>query len=505
MNGISGISKAALQMSAGMKTDGVSKEMEESITASFMELMNQNALSGNVDASVDESNVAVGGVAREETENAYEFAGTVEREVKVKEDTTVSETDSEFSEQMESYEDDVREVLKNELGVTDEEITMAMDALGLNFSDLMNRQNLTALIQNLTGEDVGTLFLSEAFQNIMAEVTELTDSLCSELGISKEELVAMCERLTSTDVKTDVEFEKVPDDMVADTVNLNETTTNVETSVKAENGNEEKVQGLVTEEASTDITTQAEAVPEETTLKNASQEKEEKVVGSELENLDDEIQVKEVEMQTSSENENAFEKNSSQSETPIIRTEMGTTAQPSQQAIEFLVQDQNVQAYTTQNVNVADIIEQVAKNVRVTLSAGITTMEMQLNPENLGRLHLSVSETEGVVHAKILTQTEIVKEALEMQLADLRQSLNQQGVKVDAIEITVATHEFEQNLDGSANQQEQMQQQMEETQKQARRNLNLNDLEGLQEVMSEDEALAAQIMKDNGNQVDFTA
>ena len=46
---------------------------------------------------------------------------------------------------------------------------------------------------------------------------------------------------------------------------------------------------------------------------------------------------------------------------------------------------------------------------------------------------------------------------------------------------------------------------MEESQKQTRRNLNLDDLDGLSGLMTEEEQLAAQIMRDNGNQVDYTA
>ena len=32
-------------------------------------------------------------------------------------------------------------------------------------------------------------------------------------------------------------------------------------------------------------------------------------------------------------------------------------------------------------------------------------------------------------------------------MAELRESLNQSGVKVDAVEVTVASHEFEKNLE----------------------------------------------------------
>lgn len=156
-------------------------------------------------------------------------------------------------------------------------------------------------------------------------------------------------------------------------------------------------------------------------------------------------------------------------------------------------------------IDTIDLINQIARNVRVTISATETSMEMQLNPENLGKIYLNVSEKEGVVRAQIAAQNAAVKEALETQVMELRQSLNQQGIKVDAIEVTVATHEFEQNLEENARQEQQAQQQMEESQKQTRKNLNLNDLDSMSGLMSEEEQLAAQIMRDNGNQIDFTA
>ena len=85
-----------------------------------------------------------------------------------------------------------------------------------------------------------------------------------------------------------------------------------------------------------------------------------------------------------------------------------------------------------------------------------------------------------------------------------------QGIKVEAVEVTVATHEFEQNLDGnqSANGQaesEREQQAQAEAEKSGRRNLNLNDLDGLSGLMSEEERLVAQMMADQGNSVDFKA
>ena len=106
------------------------------------------------------------------------------------------------------------------------------------------------------------------------------------------------------------------------------------------------------------------------------------------------------------------------------------------------------------------------------------------------------------MHAQIAAQNEIVKEALEMQVATLRENLSQAGVKVDSVEVTIASHEFERNLE----QNEQGQQQNpDESKKAPRRNLKLDSLDELSGLMSEEEALVAQIMRDNGNSVDFTA
>jgi flagellar hook-length control protein FliK len=151
-----------------------------------------------------------------------------------------------------------------------------------------------------------------------------------------------------------------------------------------------------------------------------------------------------------------------------------------------------------------DLIEQIAENVRVSVSEGTSSMEMQLNPENLGKVYLQITAKEGVVNATIAASNEAVRAALEAQLADLRQNLNQAGVKVDAIEVTVASHEFEQNLEQNAG-GERQQGERAEQQASQRRNLTLSSMDELSGVMTEEEALVAQIMRDNGNSVDLTA
>jgi len=154
-------------------------------------------------------------------------------------------------------------------------------------------------------------------------------------------------------------------------------------------------------------------------------------------------------------------------------------------------------------VTVADIMEQFAEHTRILISADTTKLEMQLNPEHLGKLYVEIVESDGVITAKLETQNMAVKEALEMQIADLKVNLNQAGVKVDSVEVTIASHEFERNLEQDANSKKQ--QEEAQTKNIRQRNINLNELDGLSGLMSEEETLVAKMMAEQGNSVDFTA
>ena len=131
-------------------------------------------------------------------------------------------------------------------------------------------------------------------------------------------------------------------------------------------------------------------------------------------------------------------------------------------------------------------------------------MQMQLNPENLGKIYLNISSKEGSVNAQMMVTNEAVKEALEAQIVMLKENLNQVGVKVDAVEVTIASHEFERNLEQDHSREEQEGNRQEESANR-RRNINLSSLDEISGVMSEEETLVAQMMKDNGNSVDLTA
>ena len=161
-----------------------------------------------------------------------------------------------------------------------------------------------------------------------------------------------------------------------------------------------------------------------------------------------------------------------------------------------------VQSDTMWSVDTQDIMRQIMDYMRIQVKPDMSNLEMQLHPESLGTLQIQVSSKGGVVTANFITQNEAVKAALESQMIQLKESFAEQGVKVEAVEVTVQTHQFEQNLEQGRGRQS-----SEPDKKSKTRRIQLNGdltMETLEEL-EEDEQLAAQMMAANGNTVDYTA
>ena len=148
-----------------------------------------------------------------------------------------------------------------------------------------------------------------------------------------------------------------------------------------------------------------------------------------------------------------------------------------------------------------NIMRQIMDYMKLQLREETTNLEMQLHPASLGTVQVQIASKAGAVTANFIAQNEAVKAALESQMVQLTQRFEEQGVKVEAVEVTVQTHEFERNLEQGRGRD---QQSGEPARKGRTRRINLNDAVSLEDMDAED-ALAADIMAANGNTVDYTA
>jgi flagellar hook-length control protein FliK len=146
-----------------------------------------------------------------------------------------------------------------------------------------------------------------------------------------------------------------------------------------------------------------------------------------------------------------------------------------------------------------EIANQIIEQIRVVVRQDQTSMELQLNPENLGKVNLSIRAKEGVMTAQFVVQNEITKEAIESQIYTLKDTLEQQGVKVETIEVTVAHYEFEQSTQADSQSNEPKQQKSSGGKK-----ITLEEAMQMSESLPE-EAETADITGMRGSQIDFTA
>lgn len=399
----------------------------------------------------------------------------------------VEELQNQLEDTKDAFETGVKEILKDELGVSDEQVEDAMSILGLQWMDLLNPASLSQLVTQLTEtEDACSLLMSEEFTNIMQNTDALVQNLSETLGISKDEWVALQNQLAELTADFNETVDMADGGVQEMAPQTDATITSQDTTVMAATvqmtHTTEETQNVQPEEEAEDATPviQVNASEDAQTENNVSED----AAGEMGEPAAQSQKTKE-----SSVNEHA------QNMEFQVRAEQQTVAPE---------EVNKVASRTT--IDVQDIMNQITEFAKVNLSPENSSIEMQLNPENLGKVYLHIAATkEGNITAELAVSSETVKTALEAQIADLRTSLNQQGIKVDAVEVTIASHEFERNLEQNAAGEEQQGSQREESGRTAGRRLFRGELDELSGLMNEEEALAAQIMKDHGNTMDVTA
>lgn len=379
------------------------------------------------------------------------------------------------SEEISNVQKDLVHTVAETLDVDDEKVVEAMGMLGMTAFDLLDSQNLAQLVQQIQNVDnPQELLLNAQFTDLMQEIPDIASDFMDALGINENQFADLISQMELVENETVAEAPQV------ETTVIPEKTVEVLPAVDAPNADDEYLN-------------QMDRVVENTDT-------------PQMVDVSKEAQSYEVNEDTGTGDGEPLKQNQLASERENHTLE--TTGDISFSLNEQVPQDVTiVQDIETQylSVDTMDLIEQIAENVKVNISQETTSMQMQLNPENLGKVYLEVSMKEGSVHAELAASDEAVRTALEAQVAELRESLNQAGLKVDSIEVTVASHEFERNLEQGQAREEQEGERQQEQSSSRRRNISMSSLDELSGLMTEEETLAAQMMRDNGNSVDFTA
>ena len=445
------------------KTSPVSPSVQFSDAMEFASASQQDKSAEEVQSSEVKTHVE---------KSAAEHAGRKEiREVETaesKEDVSREELASE----MDAKEEVIVEEIAEELGVSEEEVVEAMEVLGLSVIDLLAQGNMAALTAQLTGMQTVDVLTDEA---MFAQITELTATVQNELqevadslGMSMEQLQAALEEQLA--VGEEVQMSEAP-----------------AMEVQGADESTEAVEGMV----ESDVVEVTEG----------------KVEVQEAPKADASLTESEVEVKTTTVTEQTKttdgHNESRGDESALMQS--GANAQSMQNSANVVAEVPTEELFSGQMdmEQTKELINQISDYVRVHRAENVSSMEIQLHPVELGTVNLQVVAKDGAVSATLAVQDETIRAAMESQIIQLREALQEQGLKIDAVEVTVATHEFEQNLDQHGKDAEEN---AAKEKKSGRRILDLNEI-GQDEVdgeeMSEADRLQVEMMRMGGNRLNL--
>ena len=537
---ISAVAALNLVTTASKAGKTVKKVMSAKSTGfDFKNVLGKQAYNG----TNDKSNVGRADVTCKDSSNVF----TRPFDIQKADDSGLSTADAdEITKRVSSQ---IVEKVTEDLDITEDKLCEIMQMLGITSMELLQPENLTALFANATGieNNPQELVLNSDFTGLYADVMDIASQnqalleAVSNMEVlenpqvleiftepdnpgeintaSAEEDIAKVQISDVTDETEEPVFQQpqVKSEAIgtSETISASENIGATETTpatVQKERSMSEMATTAVSQSQTTSVNTVSElqTASEDNTVSGSQGMLEtaeveasnisetavssESIDSSETVSLKSEKQVMKTDLNSdSSSDERSFD---DKSENRVLHTMINEQMQPEGVFEAFDVQPK----YTS--VNTTDIIRQIVDQISIAKTTGESVIEMQLNPENLGKLYINVTERNSEITARIAVSNETVKNALESQMAALRENLQDANIRVNDVEITIATHEFERNLEQNAGNENGRQDGQQFTHQSSS---NGGIRTGHNETASDEAGLAAQIMRDNGNSVDFMA
>lgn len=391
----------------------------------------------------------------------------------------------------------IADEVKDVLGIDDDTFANAMTALGLSPLDLLESNNLAKLVLFVNGSSDFTDLLTD--ENMMNQLNELSDILGN---LNWEDLTGM----SKSDFLEEVEDFNAKSQTGSDVFKEDAPALAQEIAVDAADSGNTSENVSAEEESATNtnnVSTEKKSVQGETTVNTSDNSSDTKVEVSVTKSEESSSQQSSYSSQSEDDmSEVTHDQTISEDDvtTDNQHTVRNDFIQNLNQAVNDTVQVAKPESVRMQQM--VDIVNQVVERIKVSIGTESTSMEMQLNPEHLGKLLLNVSSKNGVMTAVFSVQSEEARAALESQMYTLRENLELRELKVDAVEVNVSDFDF------SHSDQQTMNGDQSKADNGNGRQMKFEfDDESSEEAVSneEKEAVRKQVMRDNGSQIDFTA
>ena len=294
------------------------------------------------------------------------------------------------------------------LGIEPEELKAVLQSLEMDVGDLSDRNNVAQLILSLNGtDDISSMLVDNGMLEAFNELNGFMEEMLEANGMDADTFKAFVQNF-----------------------NLN---------VKNENADQNVEEEITDEAAEETVPVLKESGPEITVTDN--RESSESGMLSESEKPAEPIR-------------NDFKE--------------GQVATAVENFVQHLEMTEEV-SETESATNFREIVFQVVEKIKVALNTDSTSLEMRLNPENLGRVSINITSKAGVMTAQINTENRQAKEAIESSLQILKENIEAKGIKVEAVEVRISDF----NMADSRNSESQTESERSEGSKNSKRNSGL--------------------------------
>lgn len=378
-----------------------------------------------------------------------------EKPVKGKETNKLEKVTEE--ELVDSVEEEVISTVAEILNISEDELKELMLSLNISFTDLFENSNIKQVIESvLSITNEGDLLTNSKALEMFKQIKQSLDNILSEKNISLDDLKKEVYEINNA--KQTLESDELKDGHES-------------------NENNKKVEVV-------DLRTDKSSEQNDNTKTNSSEE----------------IIVEPSSNATNNSNDSKEQSNSGngdQFESIINNVVTQKTEQVTYNGIE------SIEKTIYQQSGAKDVINQIVTNIKVELTDEKSTMSLQLQPHNLGKVAFSVSSQQGNITGQFIAESAAVKEAIEMNLANLKDTLEQQGIKVDEIQVIVGdTTQF---FDKSQDEQQSFNQSSKNKNKKISKVFKIDGNEDIEDVVEAKENEKEIYYNEENSSVDFSA
>lgn len=399
---------------------------------------------------------------------------------------------------LQDVQQDMKDIVQDVTGMDDDTLQSLLDMMGITLTDLLNPVTLQQFVLQANGasEDMELLtnealmncytellqsltdYMSENQEQILAALEQLAEpASLDEFGITEEDLQTVQSEVVDSDVATE-NADTVVRDMQQEGIVTNgmQDTDKASKNMDAEN----KLNDADMADSKTDTAVVTKSLSQEENASDSANEQE----GKSQEDIQKLFATDTQEVSSKGE----------QNEQPLFSQQLN------------VVQGNVSQVYDAASVSsqrmqqMVNIVHQVSEQMQQSVTPDTTSLEMQLNPESLGKVLLTLVSREGIMTATFHVQSEEARQALESQMFTLRENLEAKEIKVESVEVYVSDFSFEQSTEAEAQRQSDMN-------KNNKRKFRYDDAEDEEEVAEEEsvDELRREVMRNNGSSIDFTA